>query len=89
MNDRIKELADQASENISYRIDPHTLKHIDDPYGPRTRVEINKEKFAGLIVQECADISYKIAWDDLVRSEPESVIPLHIYNSIKEHFRVE
>lgn len=53
MNDRIKKLADQASENISYRIDPHTLKHIDDPNGPYIRVEFNKEKFAELIVEEC------------------------------------
>ena len=55
MNERIRELAEQASENISYRIDLHTFKHIDDPNGPHTRVEFDKEKFAELIIEECCD----------------------------------
>lgn len=53
MNERIKELTKLANENISYRIDPHTFKEIDDPNGPYTRVEFNKEKFAELIIKEC------------------------------------
>ena len=57
MNERIRELAEQASEKIRYRIDPNTFKHIDDSNGPHTRFEFNKEKFAKLIVRECADIS--------------------------------
>lgn len=69
MNDRIKELSDQASENIRYRIDPHTFKHIDDPSGPYIRVEFNKEKFAELIVRECAgvvskEVDYHANWCD-------------------------
>ena len=52
MNERINELAEQASENINYRIDPHTFKYIDDPNGPHIRTEFNKEKFAELIVRE-------------------------------------
>ena len=76
MNDRIKELADQASENIRYRIDPHTFKHIDDPSGPYIRVEFNKEKFAELIVREC--LSYAKDGDiDFMKF------------MIKQHFGVE
>ena len=75
MNERIRELAEQAG------FQSYITTHEEDV--------AMFEKFAELIVGECADISYKIAWDDLVRSEPESVIPLHIYNSIKEHFGVE
>ena len=59
MNEQIKQLAEQASENISYRIDPHTFKHIDDPNGPHTRVEFDKEKFAELIVQDCIAAAVK------------------------------
>lgn len=46
-------------------------------------------EFAELIVRECADIAYKIVWDDLVHGYGQSVIPLHVHNSIKEHFGVE
>jgi hypothetical protein len=79
MNERIKEFRFKAAEYAN------ELK----PLGVTKWNEIRDAKFAELIVRECADISYKIAWDDLVLGEPESVIPLHIYNSIKEHFGVE
>lgn len=80
MNDRIKDLADQASENIRYRIDPHTFKHIDDPNGPYIRVEFNKEKFAELIVAECVKVAMRSVSDD----EPKEAWYL-----IQEHFGVE
>lgn len=47
------------------------------------------EKFAELIVRECADIAYKTSWDDLVHGYGQAVIPLHLHNTIKEHFGVE
>ena len=54
MNERIKELAEQASEKINYRVDPNTFSEIDDPNGPYIRTQFNKEKFAELIIRECA-----------------------------------
>ena len=52
MNERIKELAEQATTKISFRLDPNTYKHIDDPEGDFERVEFDKQKFAELIVWE-------------------------------------
>ena len=54
MNERIKELAEQANKQIRHRICPNTFKPIDDPNGPHIRIEFDKEKFAELIVQEAA-----------------------------------
>lgn len=74
MNDRLKELALQATTTL-------------DLGAP---VELfDKEKFAELIVKECADIAYKIVWDDLVHGYGQAVIPLHVHNSIKQHFGFE
>ena len=56
MNKRIKELAEQATTKISFRLDPNTYKHIDDPEGDLERFEFDKQKFAELIVRECVDI---------------------------------
>lgn len=54
MNELIRELAEQATIKIAYRIDLQTFKHLDDPNGPYIRLEFDKEKFAELIVRECA-----------------------------------
>lgn len=56
MNERIFELAEQANLKIRYRIDPNSFKQIDDPNGEHIRVEFDKEKFAELIVCECARV---------------------------------
>ena len=56
MNERILELAEQATKKISFRLDPNTYKHIDDPEGDLERFEFDKQKFAELIVRECVDI---------------------------------
>ena len=56
MNERIRLLAEQATTKISFRLDPNTYKHIDDPEGDFERVEFDKQKFAELIVRECADL---------------------------------
>ena len=47
------------------------------------------EKFAELIVKECAEIAYKTSWDDLVHGYGQAVIPIHLHNTIKQHFGVE
>lgn len=64
MNERIHQLAEQASETINYRIDPLTFKHVDDHTGPYSRVEFNREKFAELIVQECARVASRFSIDN-------------------------
>lgn len=51
--------------------------------------ESDKEEFAELIVRECADLAYKTSWDDLLQGHCQAVLPLHLYNTIKQHFGVE
>lgn len=73
MNEQIKEFIKQAGTDTS---------------GKWMGVE-HAEKFAELIVKECAKIAYKTSWDDLVHGHGQAVIPLHLYNTIREHFGVE
>lgn len=56
MNERIRELAEQAMVFISYRVCQNTFKEIGDPEGPLVKKEFSKEKFAELIVRECAEL---------------------------------
>ena len=87
MNERIQELIEQATRKISFRLDSNTYKHIDDPEGDFERVEFDKQKFAELIVRECAmlvegfEITQEVALDEYVDYEASAVL--------KEHFGVE
>ena len=87
MNERIQELIEQATTKISFRLDPNTYKHIDDPEGDFERVEFDKQKFAELIVKECAMLvegfilEQEVALDDYQEYEASAVL--------KEHFGVE
>ena len=54
MNKRIRELAEQAGWTEGYY-------ESDD--GPFIEPEFNKEKFAELIVRECAELNRKQSWD--------------------------
>jgi hypothetical protein len=45
MNTRIKQLAEQSVQKISYSINPHTFEHINDPAGLHIRLEFDNEKF--------------------------------------------
>jgi len=81
MNERIKELAEQATIKIAYRIDPHTFYCTDDPSGPHIRLEFDKEKFAELIVRECAQISEEYAYS--------GTLPMLISYLIKKRFGVK
>ena len=69
MNERIKELAKQAT-NIEYGVD----NGFD-------RVTFDKEKFAELIVRECAKACEKNSWMALNGFQRSK--------QIKEHFGVE
>lgn len=79
MNERIKELAEQAAQEVR-------VAH-NNPYW-RMQDEIAedeawKEKFAKLIVQECADIAYE--YDVPKMSGPGMIIA----GRIETHFGVE
>ena len=55
MNERISELVNQAMVEARFSIDPNTFFPYHDPSGPHTRMDFSAEKFAELIVRECAD----------------------------------
>jgi hypothetical protein len=76
MNERIRELAEQANE-LDYEtfdeFNHKTVKHY----------KFNKEKFAELIVRECADAIIKDSRLSDVRSAANGCV-----RTIKEHFGV-
>ena len=75
MNERIKELAEQAGFDIEEG--GHIMLH-------HVYLTNRMENFAELIVKECGDIAYKAYWDN-----PETVRGIHIKEKIKQHFGVE
>ena len=81
MNERIRELARQAGATTTQRsgwIDYGTL-------------DLDVEKFAELIVRECAEISEQSQWSEAKGEYYEGFNEAMIYvsNKIKEHFGVE
>jgi len=73
MNERIKQLAEQAFNEANN--------------GSINNIKIPKEfveKFAELIVQECAEIAYGTYWEN-----PEGVRGIHIKDAILKNFGVE
>ena len=78
MNERIKELAEQCTE-VLWR---------DGPY---EREEFNKEKFAELIVRECALVAKTLPHTPERHWVQDSVtyIPVHCEQNILKHFGVE
>ena len=84
MNERIRELAEQAT-TIEYGVD----NGFD-------RVTFDKEKFAELIIRECLVLNKKtceeLKADDCVLSGYKTLLNLYrisMRNSIEEHFGVE
>ena len=75
MNERIKELAEQAGFDIEEG--GHIMLH-------HVYLTNRMENFAELIVKECGDIAYKAYWDN-----PETVRGIHIKEKIKQHFGVK
>ena len=82
MNNQIQELAEQATTKISFRLDPNTYKHIDDPEGDLERFEFDKQKFAELIVRECAEFANE-------HNEEIEGVTLGVGQALKKHFGVE
>jgi hypothetical protein len=78
MNERIRELMKQAMELV----DPYA---VEGEFGPR---ELNAEKFAQLIIRECADIAREVGTNTV----PEDFALDKCYeieDKIKQHFGVE
>ena len=73
MNERIRELAEQANELDYETFDEYNHKTVQ-------HYKFNKEKFAELIVQECMKLNSK----ELSITAIERLLPLY-----KEHFGVE
>ena len=84
MNERIRKLIEQA-----------TTKREFYPEGcngyPKYRYDFDQEKFAELIVRECAEISEQSQWSEAKGEYYEGFNEAMIYvsNKIKEHFGVE
>jgi hypothetical protein len=73
MNERIKQLAIEAKLIAS------------EPNGfDQNNLSKAQQKFAELIVKECADVAYGAYWHD-----PEGVRGIHITDAILENFGVE
>lgn len=85
MNERIRELIEQATESKGFLT-------AGDSVPPLPVKEFNKEKFAELIVRECANV---IADDDLAKDCGTFMMDSYAkgmrYSAhlIKEHFGVE
>ena len=73
MNERIRELAEQATKHYPATATSGEFSTFD------------KEKFAELIVKECAELT---RWKDFDMSV-EQRIRFSVYQDIKEHFGVE
>jgi len=80
MNERIKELAKRAGGNPNYKaFRGHFLPPPPDYIDPAT---VDLEKFAELIVRECAEFARQHNLEKADRSHM-------IHKAIKEHFGVE
>ena len=73
MNERIKLLKEQSMEWVPNMADPDTKIRL-----------LNAEKFAELIVKECADVAHTHT-----PQTEECEYQWLIHNKIKEHFGVE
>lgn len=80
MNERFREFA--LESRIAYYSKNGSYEWSDDGFSviPSTQ---SLEKFAELIVQECAEIGYDTYWND-----PEGVRGITIKQRIKEHFQL-
>ena len=77
MNERIKELAERA---WAYQITVYEDNGVRT-YGEQEK-EFSKQKFAELIIQECAVVAHNTA-------EGETTYGWMVGNKIKQHFGVE
>lgn len=83
MNKRIRQLADEAAKWAQ------TMNWSSDPkYGDRPFSDLFNEKFAELIVIECAKVASDSVIDHSGHSET-NICPKYLACHIKDHFGVE
>jgi hypothetical protein len=91
MNKRIRELAEQAYEQQPLMVvNPQTYEpehKIGNGEVPMYHRVFNQEKFAELIVKECAKLCYDRAYKGTLGSVTDGA--MLCANDIKEHFGVE
>ena len=81
MNERIRELAEQAK----CYADENNAHYLQNPHW----IETFEEKFAELIVRECADLCMKYDTCEDIDKPLEHRKGRHFYTIIKKHFGVE
>lgn len=89
MNERIRELADQARgwAEVSYKKqNDQFTSHWDNPIG-YTPSQFFEQKFAELIVRECAKKGFDVF--DEEPDAPASDLQFYVRDGIKKHFGVE
>ena len=75
MNERIKELAEQATNDVK------------DEFGHWINNEFNKEKFAQLMAAECISVVTNLSPDYPLRYKNNLLIEIHHRDQIEEMFR--
>lgn len=88
MNERIKELAEQAD---AYRLDYGYYRDTKNPDSFAVKHAIDLELFAELIVRECAELSVSSQYANTKSEYYEGFNEALMYasNKIKQHFGVE
>ena len=82
MNERLRELAEQATETIVLDRKKSAIEYATD-------IVFNKEKFAELIVKECLGIINKEHDEGIDRHGDYQLALYEAYREILEHFGVE
>ena len=87
MNQRLQELVEQAGFKTETWRDlkgtPTTTIYKEALGGN------NLEKFAELLIQECADTAYQSLYEDRVFDDSPHNIRCHVMDAIKQHFGVK
>ena len=82
MNERIKELAEQAESFAETAYNKQTMATF---HTNKSAEEIFREKFAELIVRECAEVGH----DSVEDGDDIDAIMRRVHNNILKHFGVE
>ena len=86
MNERIKQLLNQATTDALYET-KDAIDFLDNPVSKQQR-ELQLEKFAELIVAECAQACINMGNDYEIKSAGQYQAELFAF-AIKKHFGVE
>jgi len=84
MNQRIKKLAKKSGATLNEGFDGNKAFVYGITMSPE-----ELEKFAELIVRECADTAYQSLYEDRVFDDVPANIRRNVMDAIKQHFGVE